>query len=167
MLWNDIIKTLTAKYCSNNEENHDCSLEYKQHDCHTEKKDDEDETQSFEKLSDYIDDLINQGERDGDSQSFLSDESGLVSAEGSDTLDKDRFTDIEAEEENTERVFLQIGDLIFLAKESEEFVLLNEYVVRKVERRLDGNLINYYSILDILQALYVRRDESSMFICFI
>lgn len=168
MYWNNIIKTLTAKYCSNNEENHDCCLAYNHHSCYTEKRDDEDETRSFEKLSDYIDHLINQGEGDGDSQNSLSGESALMSVEGSDVLDNDRFTDVEAKEENTERVFFQIGDQIFLAKESEEFMILNEYMVRKVERRLDGNLIKfYYSILDILQALYVRRDENRMLFHFI
>jgi len=57
-----------------------------------------------------------------------------MSVEGSDVLDNDRFTDVEAKEGNTERVSFQIGDQIFLAKESEEFIILNEYMVRKVER---------------------------------
>lgn len=71
--------------------------------------------------------------------------------------------DLEVKEDNEKRVFLQIGDLTFLAMDSTDHLTLNGYVVRceEVLDYITGFHIPCYNLLDVIQALYVRKKENS------
>jgi len=102
------------------------------------------EDEAFSDFSEWENWLIEEGEMDSGEE---DSESGSMD---------DNMT-----EESHSRGFLTVGDMTFTAVESEEFTIVNDFTVKRVEI----NDVPYYDLLGIIQSLFVRRAENSNISC--
>lgn len=97
------------------------------------------EEDAFSSFSEYEDKLLGEGETWNEEESLQNDD--LIEEE-------------EEEEDDESKVFLTVNNMVFVGTESEEFLMMNGWIVHKTT--VDQKI--YYSMLDIIQAIYIRKE---------
>jgi len=93
-------------------------------------------------------------ERDWSISSWIDhlDESDEISSDHESTTD---YEDVLAQEANIIKPFLTILNVTIHAIESDDYATINGWMVKKVSSRNE----EFYDVLGVIQAIYVRRDE--------